>query len=484
MMAKEKRDGDVGSQPTTKESGGIRAAVQALIDANGHKRVDGRVASNRTKQHNAEVIHKAFRTLHGEFGMKIMPHNLADRHIAKLVQYWYEEGKAARTMRNDLSVLRKFAKWLGKPNLVRDIEEYLPNADPARLRVGVTAKVSKSWSEAGVDVEKKLAEAFVLDERFGMIIALQLAFGLRRKEAICVRPWVSDQRDLGKDTFILYTRDGTKGGRQRLFAIEFPFQVWVLDYIKQHVGKRDAMGWKRTAAGNVPTLKQNIAHYKYMMTKLGITQENVSVTGHGLRAEYAENCALLEGFVPATLGGTADQLPPEELMNKRTRVSERLGHSRASVTASYFGSFGRAKPGKSAKTESDAENSPAEALKGTVSASQNKTESVTTEAGQHSEAAEEKGEVVTTPPDESKGFLGIISSYYSNAPKGRKLADTRRARPDQEPTVKRAAKKTKAAKGGRAPATKKGMRKFDERQLRLPFKIAPVTRGTKKAEGE
>jgi integrase len=480
MMAKEKRDQEGGAQPATKEKG-MHALLQEIINANGHKRIDGRVASNRTKQHNAIVIQKAFDTLHNVLRAPIQPHNLGDRHIAKLVQYWYEEGRAARTMRNDLSVLRKFAKWIGKPNLVRDIEEYLPHADPERLRVKVTAKVSKSWSKAGVDVEKKLAEAFQLDERFGLIIALQLAFGLRRKEAICVRPWVSDQRDLGKDTFILYTRDGTKGGRQRLFAIEFPFQVWVLDYVKKYVGKRETMGWKRTAAKKVPTLEQNIEHYKYMMKKLGITKEDVSVTGHGLRAEYAENCALLEGFVPATLGGTADQLPPDELMNKRIRVSERLGHSRASVTASYFGSFGRVKPGKSASTGSDTEATAQGESKPVTAGNQENAGAVATEAGQRSEVEAKKGDVVAPPP-ESKGFLGIVESYYRSAPKGRELADTPPASLEDAQAVKPAAKKGKAAKGGRANAKKKGVRTFDERQMRLPFKV--TKRGTKKGGKE
>ncbi|MFP3648490.1 hypothetical protein SB822_57610, partial [Paraburkholderia sp. SIMBA_054] len=88
---------------------------------------------------------------------------------------------------------------IGNPNLVKTLEEYLPDASPERIKVSATARVTKSWSANGIDVEKKLEEAFAIDDRFGMMLAMQLAFGLRRKETILIQPWVSDQRDLGKD---------------------------------------------------------------------------------------------------------------------------------------------------------------------------------------------------------------------------------------------------------------------------------------------
>jgi hypothetical protein len=169
---------------------------------------------------------------------------------------------------------------------------------------------------------------------------MQLAFGLRKKEALCVRPWISDQRDLGHAAFILYTRDGTNGGRQRLIPVEFEFQVRVLDYVKAHTAKRNSLGWRKTRRGKDATLASNIKEYEACMGELGMTKAHGSVvTGHGLRAEYAENCALLEGFVPGTLGGKAYQLSPEDLKNAQVRVSERLGHSSPRKTMAYDGKF-------------------------------------------------------------------------------------------------------------------------------------------------
>jgi len=81
------------------------------------------------------------------------------------------------------------------------------------------------------------------------------------------------------------------------------------------------------------------------MAKIGITKLKDGATGHGLRAQYAENSALIAGMIPATLGGTKGQMDKESLDVTRAQISEQLGHSRIDVTASYYGSFGRnAKP--------------------------------------------------------------------------------------------------------------------------------------------
>ncbi|MEX3936094.1 integrase domain-containing protein [Paraburkholderia phymatum] len=186
-------------------------------------------------------------------------------------------------MRNEISVLRKFSRWVGKPNLVKPLQYYLPDASPERVKVTAVADTTKSWSANGIDVEAKMREAFEIDNRFGMVIAMQLAFGLRKKEAVSFQPWVSDQRDLGHNAIIVY--GGAKGGKQRTIHIEFQFQYVVLDYVKQHIGKRDRLGWKKTIRGLNADLERNLKRYDYHMGKLGISKANCSVCGHGLRAE-------------------------------------------------------------------------------------------------------------------------------------------------------------------------------------------------------
>ncbi|MEI6002890.1 integrase domain-containing protein [Paraburkholderia bengalensis] len=419
---------------------GWRALVQEVISPNVKKRVNGRVASHRTQELNSRVIFHCFNTWHQQLGMRIMnPYNLAEKHIAALVRYWYEEQKAASTMRNDLSILRKFCGWLGKPNLVKPLDYYLPGVDRERLKVSTVANKTKSWSANGVDLEAKLKEAFELDHTMGMLLSMQLAFGLRKKEALCVRPWVSDQRDLGHAAFILYTRDGTKGGRQRLIPIEFEFQVRVLDYVKAHTAKRNSLGWRKTRRGKDATLKSNLKEYEACMGELGMTRANGSiVTGHGLRAEFAENCALLEGFVPGTLGGRADQLSREDLKNAQVRVSERLGHSSSRKTLAYYGNFkksdGPAEEGRGADVEVAEATSENVGAKGPMwlSSPFNAT--------------------VTSP-------LKFINTYYQGAPEGR-VRPTEDAPPVviTAPLVNRVVKRDGPEKAAEAKAVSKPSR--------------------------
>jgi len=72
---------------------------------------------------------------------------------------------------------------------------------------------------------------------------------------------------------------------------------------------------------------------------------DAGVTGHGLRAQFAENAALILGLIPPTLGGENNQMQQDDRDVLREKVSELLGHSRKSITSSYYGSFPRTSQG-------------------------------------------------------------------------------------------------------------------------------------------
>jgi hypothetical protein len=135
-----------------------------------------------------------------------------------------------------------------------------------------------------------------------------------------------------------------KGGRPRDIPIQTEFQRKVLQLVQSHIGKTKAMAWETMSDGRTASFDQKVAKYKNSMAEIGFTKAEMGVTGHGLRAQYAENMALLEGFVPPTLGGSKDQLPPENLDVKRVQVSEALGHSRLEITSAYYGSMRSATP--------------------------------------------------------------------------------------------------------------------------------------------
>ncbi|APR93803.1 hypothetical protein PATSB16_04590 [Pandoraea thiooxydans] len=320
------------------EGDGWRNQLQALIDAHAGVRVNGKVASFRTRDVAATEVFAAFNTLRESLGFKLQsPRNLSEKHIQALVNHWYRNGRAVSTIRQNLSILRKFSGWIGKRGMVKSLPVYLPGVDPKDLRTSAIAERSRSWSENGVNVEAKIAEADALDEKLGLMLRMAVIFGLRRKELVLLKPWKADHGD----ALMIYANGGPKGGRPRAIPITTELQRATLDFVKARTPKTHHLGWYVTRLGKPTSLEYNVKEYLRWLEQLGITRKVAGVTGHGLRAEYAENEALLRGLIPATLGGSADQMLKEDIAVVQAQVSENMGHSRLAVTNSYYGSFKR-----------------------------------------------------------------------------------------------------------------------------------------------
>jgi site-specific recombinase XerC len=321
---------------------GWKARLQALINEHGGKRVNGKPASFRTQELTATTLFSVFKTLH-DIGFRLEePHNFSERHVLALVTHWHHKGHAIGTIQNTVSVLRKFCIWIGKKGMIKPLPKYLKDVPPTQLKRHMAAEQSKSWTEAGIDIEKKIAEADALDARFGLMLRITSAFGLREKECVMFRPW---KGDLG-DCIAVYGNAGPKGGKARMVPVENKYQRTMLDYVKSQVSKRAALGWTHTRRGKRADLKYQCAEWQRRMQEIGITRKLAGVTGHGLRAEFAENAAMLRGVMPPVLdpsgrGGAMDgvELSLEEINLARTQVSEMLGHSRLNVTNAYYGAF-------------------------------------------------------------------------------------------------------------------------------------------------
>jgi integrase len=326
------------------------SSLNVTLEKNASKRVNGQTRSERSITAVREVLYSNFRLLN-TIGYKLEDaSNLSERHLKALCEEWYKRGLSPKTIQGYLSHFRIFCTWIGKNGLVKDINYYLPNVPAADLRVTSVAKKSKSWAEVGIDVNAMAEMAMAIDWRFGCMILAMVAFGLRRIEVLKMAPWKADLGDR------LWVPQG-KNGRSRDVYIDTDVQRVILDFIKSKVKRRsDTLGWTERwdcrpmrAEG---ALKYSEDRYNYLMAKIGITREQSQVTGHGLRAQFAENAALLRSFIPPTLGGTNGQMSRDELDVGRMHVSELLGHSRISVTGAYYGSFGREgkldKPGRAA----------------------------------------------------------------------------------------------------------------------------------------
>jgi hypothetical protein len=280
--------------------------LSQLLDQHAGKRADGGEAKPRTREITEESLRKSFATLHLELHMTPLPHNLKEEHVRCLVRHWYFcQKKQVNTIANDLSILRKFSRWIGKPRMVKPLAVYLPEVDPEQLAVTSAEPTAKAWSSKGINVEQKIAQAFILDERFGLIVLAQLVYGLSVTEALSLQPWKADS---GTGLYI-FSDDGQ--GRQRIRHIPYviPEQKAIMNFIKQCTRKTQKLGWERTRRGKLTTLKSNTSEYYVRMEEIGITKKNAGVVGDGLRAEFAVNMSRIRGFDPATGYYTGENLP-------------------------------------------------------------------------------------------------------------------------------------------------------------------------------
>lgn len=309
--------------------------VNDTMKSVGAYRVNGKQTSERTQTLTKDVVCASMRVLH-ERGYKIQdPKNLGERHIEVLVKHWwYCQHKKPKTIQNDLSRLRVFCAMLGKPGMVGSVHKYFSDVDPELLKVRSAAQTTKSWSGNGIDLVAKFREVDEREPRLGLMLRLELGFGLRREEVLKCNPHV---QDFGQ--YLQVFPGMGKGGRWRNIPIASAAQRELLDYVKARVPKNKPLGWEHTRAGEAASLEQNIRRYENLMASFGFTKADAGVTGHGLRAQFAENHALLLGMMPPTIGDDAGQLDGGEVGVVKVKVAQALGHNRPSITSAYIGSF-------------------------------------------------------------------------------------------------------------------------------------------------
>jgi hypothetical protein len=122
------------------------------------------------------------RQLHEGPFKHLSPTGLKPKHIKWLMQKWEAEGLLPSTLQSRLSHLSFLCHAAGKGEIIKKIGTYL--ADKNNGKRDYVAKRDKSWTPAGVNIGKKIAEVTAYDVYVGIQLALCHAFGLRRKEAV------------------------------------------------------------------------------------------------------------------------------------------------------------------------------------------------------------------------------------------------------------------------------------------------------------
>lgn len=329
----------------------IRDGIDTLLRKYGKKAArKDKVVGDLTTDRRKEVILLAFNDLEKCGYAMHSPHDLKEKHVRALVEYWEKKELKPATIMNRISTLRVLARWIGKQGMIKESTEYVH--DPDNARVHRAASEDHSWSAVGIDTDAMIDMVKASDKRVGVMLQLMKAFGLRRREAVMFKPHQADQLD----GVAIRVRDGTKGGRERIVMIETEEQKTALAEAKKiaiskhaHIGHPDH------------TLKQALTHFDYVMGKFGITRNGLGVTSHGLRHQALnDKYERMAGIPSPVRGGQKGEGDEFRKGLARLHVAEMAGHSRESISTAYLGSFlsvkrnanGEPLPGKEDKAES------------------------------------------------------------------------------------------------------------------------------------
>ena len=273
---------------------------------------EGSYNTQRSRKAHVKLIGRQL----GEAGFnKLAVKHLKPKHWMALVERWKRDGISPGTFKNRMGTLRWMYGKVGKHFLIpRDNaalsipdRQYVTNENKAR-----------ELTPAFGDMEK------IRSSHVRMSLELQRAFGLRREEALKIRPAWAD-----RGTKLVLMGSWTKGGRPREIRIRTEAQ-------------RQLLGRAREVAGNgslIPREKTYINHlrtYKRQVAAAGFHRL------HGLRHAYAqERYRELTGRpAPAAGGKSWSELTPQEKIEDgraRMTISEELGHGREQITAVYCG---------------------------------------------------------------------------------------------------------------------------------------------------
>jgi integrase len=303
---------------------------------------------HRTAQSRGRLCVWVFRFLHHNptKAFKLDPRSFSGRHADFVLAHWCAEAKAGRlapgTIPTYYSHLKTFTRWIGKPKLLKPIQAYFD--DPALYRRSGITTNDKSWRALGIDVASVIRDVEDYDVHAAASLWLMLAFGLRFKESLMLRPHVdvatarqaigdsgSAVAHEGGPVQYLDTHRGTKGGRQRYVPIDDALCRQAITYAC-HVAK----GTQGSVGDPNLTLVQALRRLRYVMERFGITKRDLRVVPHGLRHQFAASRYTEQaGSLPPVAGGQGVAADADTAA--RQHVSALLGHGRPQITNAYLG---------------------------------------------------------------------------------------------------------------------------------------------------
>jgi hypothetical protein len=272
---------------------------------------DGGYSTQATRRRLLDLIANQ---LHELKYRRMQPKSLKPKHVDALVSLWKDQGIGTGTLKNRLSVLRWWAKKVGKSDIIA--------TDNSVYGIGRRKLVAETSKARAID-PVRLQQ--ISDPYVRLSIRLQAEFGLRREEAIKFSPGYAIQGN-----HIKLKASWTKGGRARTVPIRTDEQRALLEEVRG-LAKGGAL---------IPPDKnyvEQLHRYERQLRNAGLTKL------HGLRHAYAQRrYEELTGWKAPVAGGPAAKSLNEEQRaldeGARETISRELGHDRISISAVYLGS--------------------------------------------------------------------------------------------------------------------------------------------------
>lgn len=239
--------------------------------------------------------------------------SLKPKHVDALVEHWLNDDKTDASIRNRLTWLRWWAEKINKPNVI--------HRDNAHYNVAErNAPTRNRAQELDTGQYQRLQ-----DRHIQASVLLQVAFGLRREEAIKFNPATAIKPD-----FIALKSSWCKGGRARIIPITTLTQRRLLNNVQRLVPDGSLIPDKLSYV-------EQLKRYEYATLTAGMRNT------HGFRHAYAQRRYLALTGQPCPLDGgklRKDMTIAERVadMSARRTISNELGHGRLSITDTYLGS--------------------------------------------------------------------------------------------------------------------------------------------------
>jgi integrase len=192
----------------------------------------------------------------------------------------------------------------------------------------------------GVDAPEIVARVSAIDLFIAAMVDIIFHFGLRKKEAAMLAPhWAVVPASMvpianASAEFYLMVIDGTKGGRGRFVPID-------TDAKRRAIERAQKVAVHRYSPLGRPghSLKQTLDRFSYVMRKVGVTKDQLKITIHGLRHQFANDLYFALTDIPSSVrGGVPTDL--QRHVGACLEIARQLGHERTQISSAYLGQSG------------------------------------------------------------------------------------------------------------------------------------------------